>query len=136
MDKTSALRAIAARVQGEYDAPELVAFGPLSPDTLRDVALIAEGALAEDAPPAKAPFSSLGPLKKLDERLKDQGYPTKHPYRRIVAAMADVDSDISRSDYYCGDLDGADDRPPNGDDYNDLWTAIKREIEMAVEATK
>lgn len=47
MEPIQALRAILARAQGEYDDPALVAFGPLSPDILRDIVLIAEQGLFE-----------------------------------------------------------------------------------------
>ena len=41
-----ALRAIVARINGEFDAPELSAFGPLSIDPLQDIKYIAETAIA------------------------------------------------------------------------------------------
>lgn len=42
-----ALRAIVARLSGTFDAPELLAFGPLSTDAGADIDAIATAALAE-----------------------------------------------------------------------------------------
>jgi hypothetical protein len=39
------LRAIAARIDGEWDHPALVAMGPLNTNTISDVALFAETAI-------------------------------------------------------------------------------------------
>src|SRR5690349_9189461 len=47
----AALRAIRARVVGEYDQPELVAFGPLSTDSAHDCSAIASLALALPSTP-------------------------------------------------------------------------------------
>lgn len=44
-DMLSALRAIEARAEGEWDHPALVAFGPLTPDTSADILAIARMAL-------------------------------------------------------------------------------------------
>lgn len=38
----SAIRAALARIRGEWDQTDLVAFGPLTPDTLADVQAILE----------------------------------------------------------------------------------------------
>lgn len=42
-----ALRVIEARIQGEFDNPGLLAFGPLSPDTEADCLRIARVAIAK-----------------------------------------------------------------------------------------
>lgn len=52
MTPQAALRAIVARIQGEFDQPDLVAFGPLSPDRMADVLAIAEAAPPAPATPA------------------------------------------------------------------------------------
>lgn len=41
-----AMRAVQARINGEWDQPDLVAFGPLLPDTTSDCLRIADAALA------------------------------------------------------------------------------------------
>lgn len=41
----TALEAIICRIEGKYDAPELLSFGPLSIDTLADCKVIAVRAL-------------------------------------------------------------------------------------------
>jgi len=46
-----ALRAIIARINGIYDAPELKAIGPLSVDSDEDVLRIAEDALTDAGEP-------------------------------------------------------------------------------------
>jgi hypothetical protein len=44
MTPVQALRAIQARIRGEWDCPDLVKFGPLSTDTLQDVLAIIKAA--------------------------------------------------------------------------------------------
>lgn len=42
----AAIRAIVARINGEFDQSDLVEFGPLSTDTLADVLAIAQAAMS------------------------------------------------------------------------------------------
>lgn len=61
---------------------------------------------------------NLGPLQELHAKLAG-----KEVLQRLVAHMAEIDGDITRSDYHPL-LRGDDDRPPDGDDYNLLWDAV------------
>ena len=45
----AALRAIVARITGEWDHPDLMAVGPLTADSNQDILRIARGALGDDA---------------------------------------------------------------------------------------
>lgn len=47
MTPRAALRAIKARISGEWDAPELVALGPLLPDRIEDILRILAAVEAE-----------------------------------------------------------------------------------------
>ena len=51
---------------------------------------------------------------------------TKDAFLNLLTRMAEIDSGITRTD-------GGDDRPPNGDDYNELWDAIQDEINGAIQ---
>jgi hypothetical protein len=48
MNADQALRAIVARIKGEFDQPDLMGCGPLSTDTMADVLAIAEKGSSHD----------------------------------------------------------------------------------------
>ena len=68
----------------------------------------------------------LGHLNELNELLREQGFAENHPYRLILVRMAEIDSDISKSEY--GEVNDSNDQPPDEDDYYLLCDAIIQEI--------
>lgn len=68
---------------------------------------------------------SLGPLKPYNDKIRDAALEVeqlKACLQDIIARMAEVDRDITKSQY--GAADDSQDRPPDGDDYNALWDTI------------
>jgi hypothetical protein len=68
---------------------------------------------------------SLGPLKPYNDKIRDADLEVdqlKACLHSIIAHMAEVDRNISESQY--GAADDSHDRPPDGDDYHALWDTI------------
>ena len=79
---------------------------------------------------------SLGPLKPYNDKIRDAGLEAeqlKACLQNIIARMAEVDRDISKSQY--GAADNSHDRPPDGDDYNALWDTIVAAFDALIDET-
>ena len=68
---------------------------------------------------------SLGPLKPYNDKIRDAALEVeqlKACLHDIISRMAEVDRDITKSQY--GAADDSQDRQPNGGDYDALWDTI------------
>lgn len=67
----AALRAINARIAGEFDQPDLMAFGPLSPSSENDCADIARAALALPPDPPSVNADMLAALQSIHAKAEE-----------------------------------------------------------------
>ena len=79
---------------------------------------------------------SLEPLKPYNDKIRDAALDVeqlKACLQNIIARMAEVDRDISKSQY--GADDDSHDRPPGGDDYDALWDTIVAAFDALMDET-
>jgi hypothetical protein len=79
---------------------------------------------------------SLGPLKPYNDKIGDAVFEVaqlKACLQSIIDRMAEVDRDISKSQYDASD--DSHDRPPDGDDYNALWDTIVAAFDALIDET-
>jgi hypothetical protein len=79
-------------------------------------------------------MTALGNLKNLDRLIEasELSADAKKAFHNILAIMAEIDRNIIHSDYEFDRADGSNGRPPNGDDYNELWAAIQNEMVLSM----
>jgi hypothetical protein len=79
---------------------------------------------------------SLGPLTPYNDKIRDAALEVeqlKACLQSIIARMAEVDRDISKSQY--GAADASHDRLPGADDYDALWDTIVAAFDALMDET-
>jgi hypothetical protein len=77
---------------------------------------------------------NLGPLGYYSAKISGAAWSAEQLeacLQSIISRMAEIDRDISKSQY--GAADDRGDRPPDGDDYNALWDTIVAAFDALVQ---